>query len=192
MKRTKLFLIGALGIGAAFSSCGYSDGQMTKRQLYNNETFVDSEAFTFFKTAHEKAAYELAHARYALEQGGTEASRALAEKIISTYTEMLPELEQLAAEKQVILPDPGALTFKVETTDAMEADSLESTPVQAAFDGEAYLAHVQREQAEILNQFRRVSRNTDKDVRKYSNDKLITIEEIYELAGGSVDNDSHH
>ena len=102
MKRTKLFLIGALGIGAAFSSCGYSDGQMTKRQLYNNETFVDSEAFTFFKTAHEKAAYELAHARYALEQGGTEASRALAEKIISTYTEMLPELEQLAAEKQVI------------------------------------------------------------------------------------------
>lgn len=192
MKQTRLFLIGALGIGIAFSSCGYSDGQMTKRQLYNNETFADSEAFTFFKTAHEKAAYELAHARYALEQGATADSRALAEKIIAVYSEMLPELEQLAADKQVIVPDPGALVFKVESEDiTVDTDSL-TTVETRSFDGSAYVAHVQKEQAEILNQFQRASRNTDKDVRKYCTDRLETIKEIYTMAGGEIDDNSHH
>lgn len=191
-------MIGALGIGIAYTSCGYSTGEMTKRQLYNNETFVDSEGFTFFKTVYEKAAYELAHARYALTQGGTAESRALAEKIIATYTDMLPELEQLAANKHVIVPDPGALSFNAETavadlepTNTLQTDSLESTQPIVAFDGAAYIAHVQKEQAEILNQFTRASRNTDQDVRKYTGDRLEAIKEIYVLAGGEVSESAH-
>jgi hypothetical protein len=211
MKRTRLFLIGALGIVLGFSSCGgYSDGKMTNRQLYNNETFVDSEGFTFFKTAHEKAAYELAHARYAITNGATGDAKALAERIIAVYGEMVPEMEALAADKQVVLPDPGALVFNAEelqeeaatgdstalATEETSASTSTSASTgasgNATFDADAYLAHVKTQQAEILNQFKRASRNTEKDVRKYASEKLETVKELYKLAGGSTDEQAHH
>lgn len=208
MKRTRLFLIGAMAITVTFASCGYDNGKVGKEQLYNNATFVDTEGFTFLKTAHEKAAYELAHAQYALNQGVSGEAQALAEKIVATYTDLLPELDELGAEKQVIANDPGAFVFNAEahydlgteasTLPAEEEDTAE-TPEEAptvtaaaGFDQQAYLAHVQKEQAEILNQFERASRNTDKDLRKFAVDRLDIIKEIYTLAGGQVDEGAHH
>lgn len=210
MKRTRLFLIGAMAITVTFASCGYDNGKVGKEQLYNNATFVDSEGFTFFKTAHEKAAYELAHAQYALSQGASGDARTLAEKIVATYTDLLPGLEELGAEKQVIADDPGALVFKAEEhyavrgtassaqTDEIDAetDSIASIATedvaQSAFDQDRYMEHVQKEQAAILKQFERASRNTDKDVRKFSQDRLDVMKEIYTLAGGHVDEHAHH
>lgn len=188
MKRTRLFLAGAMAVAVTFASCGYDNGKIGKQQLYNNATFVDTEGFTFFKTAHEKMAYELAHAEYALSQGITGDARALAEKIIASYTKLLPMIDSLAVEKQVIANDPGALVFQAEHVTA-ETDSLEAAP---AFDQAGYVAHVQKEQAAILNQFTRASRNTDKDLRKFCQDRLEMIQEIYTLAGGQVDDGAHH
>lgn len=183
MKRTRLFLIGAMAITVTFASCGYDNGKVGKEQLYNNATFVDTEGFTFFKTAHEKAAYELAHAQYALSQGVSGDARALAEKIVATYTDLLPELEELGAAKQVIADDPGAFVFNAEEHYEV---------LTAEFDQNTYVAHVQKEQAAILNQFERASRNTDKDLRKFTTDRLDIIKEIYTLAGGHVDEHAHH
>ena len=186
MKRTRLFLIGAMAIGVTLASCGGYGDNIGKQQLYNNATLVDTEGFIFFKTAHEKAAYELAHAQYALSQGVSGEARILAEKIVATYTALLPVIDSLAAEKQVIANDPGALVFSV-APDTASTDSL----TVVAFNQESYMAHVQKEQAEILNQFKRASRNTDKDLRKFTSEQLEIIKEIYTLAGGHVD-ESHH
>lgn len=196
-----------MAITVTFASCGYDNGKVGKEQLYNNATFVDTEGFTFFKTAHEKAAYELAHAQYALSQGASGEAQALADKIIATYTDMLPALEELGADKQVIANDPGAFVFNAEehyevvtpelvTVSDEEDSEVASTTTEnvapAAFDQNAYVAHVQKEQAAILNQFERASRNTDKDLRKFATDRLDIIKEIYTLAGGHVDEHAHH
>lgn len=185
MKRTGLFLMGALAIGFACSSCGNAD-QVGKQQLYSNATLVDSEGFTFFKTTYEKAAYELAHAQYALGQGVSADAKAIADQVVATYTALLPELEQLAADKQVVVPDPGALTFN-----ASEASAVEDS-VAVQFDAASYVAHVQKEHKELINQFKRVSRNTDKDLRKFGSENIAAIKEIYTLAGGHEDESAHH
>lgn len=206
MKRTRLFLIGAMAITVTFASCGYDNGKVGKEQLYNNATFVDTEGFRFFKTAHEKAAYELAHAQYALSQGVSGEAQVLAEKIVGTYADLLPELEELGVAKQVIADDPGAFVFNAEehyeliTAEPIVAEELEGEAAPAvtenttstAFNSEAYIAHVQKEQAAILDQFERASRNTDKDLRKFATDRLDIIKEIYTLAGGHVDEHAHH
>ena len=186
MKSTKLFLIGAFAIGFAVASCGYSNpDKITKEQLYNNTTHVDSEGFTFFKTAYEKAAYELSHANYALSQGVSGDAKAIADQIVASYTDMLPELEQLAIKKQVIVPDPGALVFTAPEFTA-EEDS-----VAVPFDEAAYILHVQKEHKELINQFKRASRNTDVDLRKFGSDKIAAVKEIFALAGGQEEESAH-
>lgn len=186
MKRTRLFLMGAFAIGFAVASCGYADqNKITKEQLYSNATHVDSEGFTFFKTTYEKAAYELAHAQYALGQGVSGDAKAIADKIVATYPDLLPELEQLAAKKQVIVPDPGALMFTAPEAYAAE----DSTAV--SFDAEAYVLHVQKEHKELINQLKRASRNTDQDLRKFGAEKIAAIKEIYALSGGHEEESSH-
>src|SRR5690554_6444164 len=186
MKSTRLFLIGAFAVGFAVASCGYSNpDKITKEQLYSNATHVDSEGFTFFKTTYEKAAYELSHANYALSQGVSGDAKAIADQIVAAYTDMLPELEELAITKQVIVPDPGALVFTAPEVTA-EQDS-----VAVPFDAEAYVLHVQKEHKELLNQFKRVSRNTDPDLRKFGSDKIAAVKEIFALSGGQEDESAH-
>lgn len=185
MKRTSLFLIGALGLSATFYSCGNAD-QVTKQQLYNNATLVDSEGFTFFKVSHEKIAYELDYAKYAANSSSSSQVKSFADKLNEVYGGMLAELEELAAAKQVVLPDPGALVFNAEDF-SDQADS-----VQVAFDEQAYLAHALKAQSEILNQFQRASRNTDKELRQYSTDRLHAVKEVYVLAGGEEEAGAHH
>lgn len=187
MKTTKLFLTGALAIiGFMASSCGQSD-EVNRQHLYNNASLVDSEGMTFFKVAHEKAAYELAQANQVLTQGVSGDAKAVAEQIVATYSELLPAMEELAAKNHVILPDPGALVF----SNSVETDSTDSVAVTGV-DVNNYVAHVQREHKELMNQFKRASRNTNKDVRSFGADHLAAIENIYAMAGGQVDEGAHH
>lgn len=177
--------MGALVIGSACSSCGNAD-QVGKQQLYNNATLVDSEGYTFFKTTYGKAAYELAHAQYVLGQGVSADAKAIADQVVATYTALLPELEQLAADKQVVVPDPGALIFI-----APEATAPEDS-VGVRFDAASYVLQVQKAHKELIDQFKRVSRNTDKDLRQFGSEKMAAIKEIYTLAGGHGDEGAHH
>lgn len=185
MKRNRLFLIGAIAIGSVAASCGYSDqNKITKQQQYNNATHVDTEGFRFFKTTYEIAAYELDHAQYALSQGVSGEAKAIADQIVATYTGLLPELEQLAITKQVIVPDPGALVFA-------EPEVAAEDSVAAPFDAAAYVLHVQKQHEELINQFNRASRNTDPDLRKIGTEKIAAIKDIFTLAGGHLEESAH-
>jgi hypothetical protein len=186
MKRTRLFLAGALAvIGFMASSCSHENEPVARQHLYNNSTLVDGEGFTFFKVTYEKASSELAHAKYVLEQGVTSDAKAVAEQVVATYSELLPKLEQLAIDNHVILQEV------VATGHVHEHAAMDSTH-EVSFDAAAYVTHVQHEQKELINQFERASRNTNKELRSLSAEYLAAIKSIYSLAGGHEEEGAHH
>lgn len=179
MRKSNLLAVAALGLSVFFASCN-ADGQANKRQLYNNESKVDTEAYTFFKSAYEKAAYELAYADYAAANG---ASQALTNGIREVYADMLPELEVIAAEAHIIIPDPGQLIFSAEERYA------DSTQVFTVAD---YQAHFLKEQEFLVEQFKRASRNTYKPLREFAQNKLPQVQALYVQAGGQESDGGHH
>ncbi len=179
MRKSNLLAVAALGLSVFFASCN-SSGQPDKRQLYNNESKVDTEAYTFFKTVHEKAAYELAYAEYAAANG---APQSLTNSIREVYGALLPELENIAAEAQIIIPDPGQLIF---SADELHGDSSQ------AFVVADYQTRFIHEQGQLVDQFKRASRNTYKPLRAYAQDKLSEVQQLYVQAGGQEDNGAHH
>lgn len=174
-----MLAIAALGLGVFFASCNSESGA-NKEQLYNNATKVDSEGYTFFKTVYQKASYELAYAEYAAANG---APASLTNNIKALYAEMLPELESLASEAHVIVPDPGQLVFS--------ADELfsDSTQVFVAAD---YQNRFVKEQQLLVDQFKRASRNTYKPLRAYAQEALPRIQQLYADAGGEAAPGAHH
>lgn len=183
MKRTTLFLISGLSLGVVLSSCN-NEGSANKQQLYNNYTKTDTEGFTFFKSVHEKAMFEMEFAKYAATVSNDPKIASISEKISSVYTEMIPQLEELAAEAQVILPDPGTPEFEVPVLFALDT--------AASFDVDKYLKHLAKQQKEIVKQFKRASRNTNQSIRKYAGEKLPVVEELYVFVGGESDKGGHH
>lgn len=175
-----LFLVGG---AILLGSCSSGEQTANKSQLYNNATAVDSEGFDFLKTVHEKAVSEVERANYAVSVSTSSAVRELAAKVVDTYESIIPDLVDIATDAHVVLPDPGAFVWSPE---ASEADSL------AGFDDQEYIAHVQREQKLILEQFKRADRNTYKVLNRYAAEQLPAIQELYILAGGEEDHGAHH
>lgn len=175
-----LFLVGG---AITLSACSSGDQTANKAQLYNNMTSVDSEGFDFLKTVHEKAVSEVERANYVESVSSSPAVKELAKKVVDTYKGIIPELEEIATEAHVILPDPGAAIWSPEE---LAEDSL------AGFDDQQYIAHVQREQKLILEQFKRADRNTYPALNTYAAERLPAIQELYVLAGGEEDPGAHH
>src|SRR5690606_34477917 len=125
------------------SSCARHPGETVRRgTLYNDETYVDTEGYTFFKSVHEKARFETALAKYIQSTSASSEAKGLASKIAETYEPLAAELESLAGTFAVILPDPGEADFV--TPGHFQADSL------GRIDNAGYIAHVQHEQGAIL------------------------------------------
>src|SRR5690606_41723790 len=75
-------------------SCARHPGESVRRgTLYNNETNVDSEGYTFFKQVHEKAQFETQLAEYVRKTGASAEAKDLAGKVVETYQPMVAELE---------------------------------------------------------------------------------------------------
>lgn len=174
-----MLAVAALAFSVVFASCN-SGGEANKEQLYNNATKVDSEGYTFFKTVYQKASYELAYADYAAANG---APASLTNNIKSLYAEILPQIEELAADAHVIVPDPGQGVFS--------ADELygDSTQVFVVSD---YQARFVKEQQLLVDQFKRASRNTYKPLRAYAQQTLPLIQQLYADAGGEEAPGTHH
>jgi hypothetical protein len=182
MKKTRFIVWVALGLGFATASCGNPEG-VGKQQLFNNATHVDNEAFNFLKIVHEKATNEVALAKHiATQYPGTEAA-GLTDQIVGLYNELLPQLEQLGAVGQVILPDPGQPALTVPT---LIADTVNG------FQPAAYLNHAAHEQYYILDQFKRATRNTNKAVRQFALDHIDRVKEVFVAAGGQEEEGAHH
>lgn len=179
MRKSNLLAVAALGLSVFFASCS-TEGQTDKRQLYNNESKVDTEGYTFFKTVHEKAAYELAFAEYAAANG---APKSLTDSISAIYVSMLPELETIAAEAQIVLPDPGQLRFSAEELFGDSTRVFTVSDYQSRFVNEQHL---------LVDQFKRGSRNTYKPLREYAQNKLSQIEQLYAQAGGEKAENNQH
>lgn len=184
MRRSKLFFIAAIGGVLFLGSCGNSSEKANKSLLYNNATSVDSEGLDFFKTVHEKAGFELALAKHAASASTSTEVKALAAKVTEVYGEMIPELERIATEASVVLPDPGTPAFQIP--EKLALDSL------GGFDNQTYLDHFVHVQKDILNQFKRADRNTYIPLNNYAGDKLPVIKELYAMAGGEEDHGAHH
>ncbi len=181
MKRTRLFLLAAFGLSIAFTSCN-NYGEYGRQKAYNNATTADSEAFKFYKTAFEKMTYAVDFAKYSSNLGNSEI-QALNNRILEVYPAYLTEMEAMAADDQVVLPDPGMPAFTVPS--AFQVDSV------TVFDPAAYASYMEKEHAEILKEFKRASRNTDLDVREYAKERLPVIEELYKLSGGTTEEGGH-
>lgn len=167
-------------------SCAKHSGETVRRgTLFNDETYVDSEGFEFFKSVHRKARFETALAKHvqSISTASSEA-RELAGKIAGTYEPVAAELEELAGDFSVILPDPGEAGFVAPGNFA--TDSV------GTFDNAGYLAHAQHEQKVILEQFNRLSRNTNKELKKYAEEKAPAVKEVFAAAGGQEDHSAHH
>lgn len=182
MKRTRLFLLAAFGLGMVFTSCN-NYGEYGRQKLYNNATHADSEAFTFYKTSYEKVSQAIEFANYLETVETTADLQELRNRILEVYPDLLVEMEAIATADQVLLPDPGMHAFTVPND--FVVDSV------AAFDPQVYMTYAAREQGAILEQFNRASRNTNLAVRKFAGDNLSTIQELYTLAGGVVEENSH-
>lgn len=179
------FLIAASLAVLVLGSCTRHQGESVSRgALYNNEGSVDTEGYTFFKLVHEKAQAETQLAKYVQTAVASAEAKDLARKIVETYEPMTTELEELAGSFSVVLPDPGMPGFAVPHH--FDADTL------GTFDGASYIAHVQHEQAAILEQFNRLSRNTSKKLREYAKEKVPAVKTLYAAAGGQEDHSGHH
>ncbi len=184
MRRSKLAAIAAIGVVVLLGSCSSGNQEANKSQLFNSAAGVDSEGFDFFKTVHGKAVFELELAKQAASVSTSAEVKALSGKITETYSSIIPELESMAADVHVILPDPGAPVFEMPAK--LVPDSL------AGFDDHAYLEHFAHEQKVILDQFNRVDRNTYKPLNHYAKEKLPAIKALYAAAGGEEDHGAHH
>ena len=182
MKKTRFILWVALGLGLGTASCGNPDG-VGKQQLFSNASHVDNEGFTFFKTVYEKAAFEVELAKHvATTHPGAEATE-LSNQVIATYEALLPELEEMAGNAQVVLPDPGQPRFEVPAS--LATDSTNSMDVLA------YKNHVAHEQYYLLDQFKRGSRNTYSPIRAFAKEHLDQVKALFVAAGGQEAEGAH-
>lgn len=180
MKKRSFVLVAILGLGLGVSSCN-NPGDVTKQQLYNNATLVDSEAFNFFKGVHEKGTNAIEMANYSNSQGATGEIKAYNDKVLEVMPAILTEMETLAADFQVVLPDPGLIRFEAP----VEGDSTQ------VFGQDTYKRVYTEDAAFIYDQFKRLSRNTVKEVRAFGQEKLPIAEELYKLSGGTIDQVGH-
>lgn len=193
MKFLKLFALSGCAV-FFLSSCDFSVGK--KKQLeYNHTTLTDTDGYRFFQTVGSIAAYEVDYADYAGNNATNANAKDLASKSKEVYAELLPLLDSLATKFQVDFPIKGGEVFdqaqfenlNVQEVEA-EADSTDTEIVEevtSLFEDEDYAAHVKANAEEVLEQFDRLSRNTNNELRDFSNTELKNkIEDLYQTAGG--------
>ncbi len=201
MKLNTILVAGACASVLFTTSCQPSMGE---RQLkYTHTTLVDKDAYNAIRIIGGKVPYELDYASH-VEANGTSEDKALAAKVQATFAGMLAELDTLATKNQVDFPVLGAKQFKAENSEhtAEHVAATDSTAAVAHTDhaehghahgaADHYQHHVQHEVASIKDQFTRLSRNTNKELRDYAASKLEALSELYKQAGGTEEAGGHH
>lgn len=166
-------------------SCTRHAGEPVRRgTLYNNESHVDTEGYTFFKLVHGKGQFETQLAKHMQSGSASAEAKDLARKIVETYEPIVTELEGIAGEFSVVLPDRGLPGFAVPHH--FDTDTLGNV------NSAGYIAHVQHEQAAILEQFKRLSRNTNKELQHFAEEKMPAVKALFTAAGGQEEHGAHH
>ena len=200
MKLNTLLAIAVLA-STSLSSCVFNTAK--ERQLkYTHTTLLDGDAYAFFRQVGSIAPYELSYAEHVSKVGNAQAKDAAA-KITSFFNEILPEMEVLATKNQMDFPILGTQLYEAAPqteieAPSLESDSLDTAPVTApteeapAYSDEEYLAHVPEQIGIVKEQFRRLSRNTNREVRDFAVSKNDAVAELYVAVGGQADAHAHH
>lgn len=200
----RIMKLNTLLIAAAFAgtfltmSCNRTAQE--KQLKYTHTTLVDGDAYQIFQIVGAKMPYEVDYATYAEGVASSAQARELAGKVKEVFTDILPNLDELATKNQVDFPIRGAKEFEapIENQSVVEADSIQTDAAVApavvaeTYSNEGYVLHVRNELAEIKKQFKRLSRNTNRELRDYAASQLDRLDELYKLAGGQEDEHAHH
>ena len=145
-----------------------------------------------------------------VETVGSAKAKEVAGKVAQVFGEILPQMDSLATKFHVDFPIRGVELYSTETATAAtpaapvaEADTaahdsaVDAEPVVLAkhadvYSDDAYLQHIQHQVAVVKEQFRRLSRNTNKELRDFAQGKAETIAELYTAVGGKEDAHAHH
>ncbi|MGO1245353.1 MAG: hypothetical protein ACTHZ1_06880 [Sphingobacterium sp.] len=200
-------LVAALLASTSLSSCVFKTA--SERQLkYTHTSLADGDAYAFFRQVGTIAPYELSYAEHVTKVGNTQAKDA-AEKITSFFNEILPQMDSLATKNQVVFPILGTQEYAAAETTAVVEEEMESTPVEDSLDtvalveepatrtaesysDEVYLKHVQEQVAVVKEHFRRLSRNTNRELRDFAQSKTETVAELFTAVGGEEGAGAHH
>ena len=181
MKLNTLFFA-AVCAGTLFSSC--VDKTAKERQLkYTHTSLVDGDAFAVFQKVGEAAQTGVVLAEQT-EANGDAASKAVASKVKAFYAQLLPSLDTVATALQVDFPIKGIPA----TTESVLNDS---TAVASTTKAD-YVHDAIHEIAFVKEQFKRLSRNTNEDLRKLGKEQLHLATELYTQIGGKEEAHAGH
>lgn len=206
MKLNTLLVAGVLA-SATLSSCVFKTAEENQLK-YTHTTLVDGDAYAFFRQVGSIAPYEVSYAEHVSQVGNAQAKDAAA-KVSKFFGDVLPQLDSLATKYHVDFPilgtekytgsgseniavEPNAAPVVVE--DSTIADSVAPVVLQhaAVYSDQAYLTHIQHQVALVKEQFRRLSRNTNKDLRDFAQAQTETVAELFTAVGGKADAHAHH
>lgn len=186
MKLNTLFFA-AVCAGTLFNSC--VDKTARENQLkYTHTTLVDGDAYAIFHKVGEAAQTGLSLAEHT-ETSGDANAKAVATKVKTYFTQLLPSLDTIATGLQVDFPIKGIPAENTVASTAASDSTVAVAPVQAHAD---YVILAQHEVALVKEQLTRLSRNTNAELRKFAEQQLPLISELYSQIGGKEDAHSHH
>ncbi len=208
MKLNTLFVAAVLA-STTLSSCVFKTAD--ERQLkYTHTSLVDGDAYAFFRQVGTIAPYEVSYTKH-VETVGSAKAKEVAGKVAQVFGEILPQMDSLATKFHVDFPIRGVELYSTATAtaatlaaapvaavDTAAHDSaVDAEPVVLAkhadvYSDDAYLHHIQHQVAVVKEQFRRLSRNTNKELRDFAQGKAETIAELYTAVGGKEDAHAHH
>jgi len=184
------FVASIVCVSAFFASCSNKTAEQNQIK-YTHTSRVDGDAFHFFQVVASKVPYEVGYASHVNTVGASSKAKAVATEIEKVYGDLFPQLESIATEFYVEIPLRGAAKFVTDEGTVDAQDSTEVAPV-VVFNEESYLKHTVEEQALVIEQFKRLSRNTNKKLRDFAVEKLPALEELYVSSGGVIEKEDHH
>lgn len=202
MKLNTLFVTAILA-STTLSSCVFKTANENQLK-YTHTTLVDGDAYAILRQVGSIAPYELDYAKHVATVGNAQAKDA-ANKVSAFFSELIPQMDTLAAKLQVDFPILGQEKYVVSdaVTAPIAADSIaDSTDAHAhhapavaqgaGYSDEAYLHHVQHQVAIVKEQLGRLSRNTNVDLRNFAQSKTESVGALFTALGGKEDAHAHH
>ncbi|MBV2226858.1 MULTISPECIES: hypothetical protein [Sphingobacterium] len=200
-------LVAAVLASTSLSSCVFKTADENQLK-YTHTTLVDGDAYAFFRQVGSIAPYEVSYAEHVATVGNAQAKDAAA-KAAKFFSDILPQMDSLATKYHVDFPILGTEKFTGEgqeniavepneapvvVNDSTIADSAAPLALQHAkvYSDQEYLSHIQHQVALVKEQFRRLSRNTNKDLRDFAQSQTETVAQLFTAVGGKADAHAHH
>lgn len=206
--RLKTLIVATVFASTTLSSCVFKTAD-EKQLKHTHTTLVDGDAYAFFRNVGSIAPYEVSYADH-VSKAGNPRAKEVAGQVSQFFVELLPEMDRLATKFHVDFPILGTAEYQDSQNENQEVihlsdstnldDSAALTDIKqqeqvisnSTYSDEAYLHHVQDQIAIVNLHFKRLSRNTNKELRNFAQSKTETVSQLYTAIGGEEDAHAHH